>query len=86
MSIHPDLACGALSLEYNFATHSGILRMPEGHCCDMHGCIALFTGIDARVDRIDTFSGEQPDTTYRLQLRVWSANADGDHRLIIGDT
>jgi hypothetical protein len=42
----------------------GRLIMTPGACCDMSGCIALFERIDPQVRRIETFSGDKPDTAY----------------------
>ena len=52
MSISPwdeRLQCGVVSLAYDFRSHTGQLYLPEGHCCDMTGCIALFEAIDPNV-------------------------------------
>jgi len=58
------LKCTPVSVSYNFETRRGTLVMVAGECCDMRGCIELFEEIDSDVKRIDTVSGEKPDTWY----------------------
>jgi hypothetical protein len=39
----------------------------------MSGCIAAFERIDGRVQRIETYSGSEPDTFYERQHGKWIA-------------
>lgn len=66
-----DLMCQVHSLFYNFDTKTGTLKMPEGSCCDMKGCIALFKKIDENVKHIETLSGNVLDTEYVLSGDNW---------------
>lgn len=61
------LQCEVLSLTYDFAARYGDLRMHEGDCCDMTGCVALFEAIDPGVLIIQTWSGRALDTAYMRQ-------------------
>jgi len=45
--------------------------MVAGDCCDMSGCIAAFEAIDPKVERIDTVSGNAPDTSYEKRHGEW---------------
>jgi len=60
-------------LAYDYATRTGRLDMPAGCCCDMTGAIALFRYLHPAVERIETFAGGQPDTSYRLEAGAWTA-------------
>jgi len=70
---HTKLKCGVLRLAYDFDSATGTLHVPDGHCCDMKGCIDLFKEIDPAVQAIDTFSGVKPDTRYRRVQEDWTA-------------
>jgi hypothetical protein len=59
------LVCCVMRLEYDFRTRTGAIYFPDGRCCDMAGCVALFEGIDPGVRDIQTYSGEESDTRYR---------------------
>ncbi len=67
------LKCGVVSLAYDFGSHTGQLHLPDGDCCDMTGCVALFQGIDPKVTAIHTHSGGQADTVYRKGGTEWNA-------------
>ena len=47
--------------------------MGDIDCVDMRGCINLFTAIDDKVERILTFQGDRPDTTYSKIDGEWCA-------------
>ncbi|EIC23403.1 hypothetical protein [Thiorhodovibrio frisius] len=42
------------------------LDLPDMNCCDMGGAIKIAQYLYPDVDKIDTFSGGQPDTKYRF--------------------
>lgn len=42
------------------------LDLPLHNCTDMTGCIASAKGIMPDVARIETYSGGEPDTVYKL--------------------
>lgn len=67
------LKCGVISLSYDFCTHTGQLKLPETHCCNMPGCVALFEAIDSEVIAIETYSGNERDTEYRRTGDEWKA-------------
>lgn len=73
MKWHPQLQCAVANLLYDFTSQTGTLNMGEEQCCDMSACIALFTAIAQDVQRIDTFAGDRPDTTYTLSRGEWRA-------------
>ncbi len=75
-----EMQCGVVLLEYDYVTKSGYLRMAEGHCCDMYGCIRSFEKIDSEVARIATFSGESPDTQYYKLAVGWGALGPNERR------
>lgn len=58
------LVCKVKTLSYDFRTGVGEIHFPPFHCCDMDGCIKLFTAIDPKVKDIQTYSGEKMDTRY----------------------
>jgi hypothetical protein len=72
--LHPGLGCAPLELHYDFAAATGALIMADGHCCNMEGCVELFTAIDARVGVIVTFSGLEKDTVYMRHGQGWQAD------------
>lgn len=72
-----DLGCVVEGVTYNPTSRSGTLTMRAGDSCDMEACIdrfkllaKVFGGADD-VRRIQTFSGEEPDTLY--------TSDDGEH-------
>lgn len=62
------LVCHVCRLAYNFVEKTGELWLPNGHCCDMSGCIELFQRIDEDVQKITTYSGDKPDTIYKYNV------------------
>jgi hypothetical protein len=56
--------CQAEHLSYNYDLHEGMLLLPDYHCVDMTGCIALFCVIDSLVQRITTVEGVTGMTIY----------------------
>jgi len=62
----PELSCTVELLSYNFDDENGmgLLFMAPLNCCDMSGCIKLFSAIDPNVRRILTYAGGVPDTEY----------------------
>ena len=67
------LKCDVVSLVYDFRSHTGQLNLPDGDCCDMSGCLALFEAIDPKVTAINTHSGDKADTVYRKEGTEWKA-------------
>src|SRR5574344_25933 len=49
------------------------LDMEQDECCDMRGAIRVAQTIMPCVFRIVTFSGDSPDTEYKLRQGKWSA-------------
>ena len=70
---HADLMCEPIRIEYDFVARRGVLVMAEGDCCDMTGCIRLFSRLDQDVQRIDTISGNRPCTSYVFRDEKWRA-------------
>jgi hypothetical protein len=70
---HREIMCHPLSVTYDFSTGSGLLVMDEGDCCDMAGCIALFSRIDPNVQHIQTVAGSKRDTAYQRKGEEWRA-------------
>jgi len=70
---HADLMCEPVKVEYDFVKRRGFLYMADGDCCDMTGCILLFSRMDQDVERIDTISGDKPSTSYVLSNGNWRA-------------
>ena len=68
-----SLQCDIVSIGYDDEMDTGELIMSVGDCCDMSACIALFTSIDPGVKVIETYSGAQRDTVYRLVDEEWKA-------------
>jgi hypothetical protein len=75
MNPEDRLMCEVTSLAYDFRKKIGRLKMADGDCCDMSGCIAMFSAIDREVSRIETYSGVRKDTLYVRSGTVWSAYA-----------
>ena len=73
MAQRDDLGCDAQAIAYDFDRKIGMLKMRDGNCCDMEGCIEFFKAIDPEIRRIETFSGEVPDTVYALTGNSWNA-------------
>jgi hypothetical protein len=75
-----QLSCRVKAVAYDTATRVGVLRMADGDCCDMTGCVALFERIASDVQTIQTYSGDQADTRYRKVGGVWqvTSHLEGD--------
>jgi hypothetical protein len=56
--------CQVDRLAYDFGTRAGAIYFPDGDCCDMGGCLALFRAIDPGVRLIQTYSGPRTDIRY----------------------
>lgn len=70
-----DLACEWLSWEVGKSdSKTLILRLAQGHCCDMSGAIRTAQALMPEVEIIATFSGGSPDTTYVLTEKGWRAS------------
>lgn len=69
-----QLACFVKSISYDYDAKRGRLNMEERNCCDMSGCIDLFTRIDPDVNRIHTYTGNTPDTYYIHKRGEWTAH------------
>jgi hypothetical protein len=67
------LMCHAVSLTYDFGSHTGRLFLPGRDRCDMTGCVKMFEGIDPKVTAIQTYSGNKPTTMYRKDGGEWRA-------------
>ena len=50
-----------------------ILRLPAGCCCDMTGAIVVAKLLCPAVRRIETYSGDEPDTQYIKNGKEWEA-------------
>jgi hypothetical protein len=74
-----DLWCHPESMEYDFKSNTGVLRMPPVECCDMSGCIKMFKKIDPRVKRINTISGKYWDMIYILTGDEWKSFLPDSH-------
>lgn len=66
-----ELQCFAVGVVYDFKSKVGHLYIEDGGCCDMAGCISIFTRIDKNVHAIETFSGARQDTAYRKTGDDW---------------
>jgi len=75
---HKEIMCHPLRVTYDFNTRSGVLEMAEGDCCDMAGCIALFSRIDPNVQHIQTVAGSSLDTAYQRKGEKWRALRKGN--------
>ena len=62
-------------LEYDCKARVGRVFMPAHCCVDMTGTIALFLRIDPEVQTIETFAGDQADTSYHRDVDpgAWSS-------------
>ena len=67
------LLCEVNSIHYDFRRKIGGLELPDGHACDMRGCISMFEAIDRQVIAIVTFSGDERDTVYLRRDGEWKA-------------
>jgi hypothetical protein len=65
-------------IEYDPARKLGRVLMAPGCCVDMSGTIALFERIDPDIRTIETFAGNETDTSYHRVNGHWrSYGADG---------
>ena len=70
-----QLKCEVVDLHYFFETRTGEITFAKDNCCDMSGCIKLFKTIDSKVRVIQTYSGENRDTRYKLYgTDTWRAS------------
>ena len=67
------LGCGVECIDYDFATHSGRAFLCPGHCTDYTSVVRYFKRIDPKVQRIETFSGDVPDTVYEMTGDTFTA-------------
>ena len=66
------VVCCMLKLEYDFLTRKGVLYVPGMNCTDFSGCIGLFKGIDAKVEKIAVINEHHGlDITYVLLDGKW---------------
>jgi len=70
---HPAMTTAVRSITYNFETRGAIVRLPNGCCTDMSGCIASILMIDPAAREIKTFSGAAPDSSYIRHGEEWYA-------------
>lgn len=70
-----SLGCDVDGIHYDPNWRKGKLYMPAGHCCDMSACLELFTEGWPAVKRIETFSGNERDTTYVKRGGRWHSFA-----------
>jgi hypothetical protein len=75
-----DVQCFVRSLEYDFRSKSGVLRLEDASCTDMSGCINLFKKIDPGVVRIMTIAEGRRDTGYVLVDGKWEARVSPEVR------
>lgn len=69
-----DLVCEWVSWEVAESTpNTLVLRMADGHCCDMGGAIRIGKALMPDVRRIVTISGAKPDTVYVCGNGGWEA-------------
>jgi hypothetical protein len=67
------LMCHAVSLTYDFGSHTGRLFLPGRDLCDTAGCVKIFESIDPNVTAIQTYSDNKPTTKYRKDGAGWRA-------------
>lgn len=63
-AVSKRLQTDVAEISYDVARRRGIVKMPDGCCTDMSGCIALFMAIDPECRSIITIAGGWPDTVY----------------------
>ena len=80
-----QLMCSVISLGYDFPTHHGYVYFPEYCCCDMQGCIKLFTAIDPDVTMVITFSGPKPDMIYCKENASGQPRKNGEWKAYIAE-
>ena len=77
MSQRDDMQCDVDKITYDFEKRAGVLFMKDGDCCDMKGCVLFFSSIDPNVQKIETFSGPELDTSYVRSPAGWTSIRDG---------
>jgi hypothetical protein len=71
-----ELWTRVLRVECDYVRHIGRLYLPPTCCTDISGAISFFRRLDPDVQRIHTFSGGEPDTSYEhVGGKEWSAHA-----------
>jgi hypothetical protein len=70
-----ELICWVLRLTYDYRTRTGAIYFPPGNCCDMRACVGRFVALDADVQLIRTFAGDEADTVYHKEAE---GAPDGD--------
>lgn len=73
MAHHPEMMCDVTAIAYDFKSRTGRVDMAVGNCVDMRGCIDVFERIDPKIKTIETFAGDQPDTSYHRSPTTKSA-------------
>lgn len=68
---HRSLVTTIRDLGYDFTTRTGTVRLPDGCCTDMSGCIRLFTRIDRAAQVIHCIAGETHAYSYVRQRGEW---------------
>lgn len=76
-----QLQCSIVRLEYDFASHTARLFLPDMNCTDMSGAIAFCQQIDEAVQLIETFEDGRLDIRYQLRGGKWRALESGWSRL-----
>lgn len=56
--------CTPVRVEYDFSARRGKLVVAANQCCDMAGCIDVFSSIDPDATVIDVYSGGTLDVRY----------------------
>jgi hypothetical protein len=65
------LGCCVARVAYDFPTHTGRAFLLPGHCTDATSVVRYFQLLDPDVCRIETFSGDEPDTVYIRGAKSW---------------
>lgn len=73
---HDGLCCGLD--EIHIGGEAVILVVPDGHCTDMEGAIALAKAVHPEVRLVATFSGKRVNTCYGLMPSGEWAAVDGE--------
>lgn len=68
-----QLKCAVNRMAYDWRSAIGRIWLAPDHCCDMNGCIRMFTALDPKVISIFTFQGEADDTVYMKVHGEWRA-------------
>ena len=81
LRLHPQLKYSIQNVSYDPQHRVGRLDMRAGHCCNMSDCVEVFSRIDSRVGRIETYSGVHLDVVYTLTNGAWLATSNGSASL-----